>query len=503
MKKMKKKTFFGNIKLAIEIFILLSTLFNIVFEQSIKYHFYDFRYCFILLFSISAAISIIIIIKKKEITIINILSIIISLILVLMFSIYNPYPERSTIEISGVYIEKNGKYLPDLTETFSSEIKEDLEKIFINYAKQNNPFFQYMYPDCISYKYPQMYIANLDKKTIVERAQKNSRLLISLVCFSDDKGIKDIYYDINLKYLTIADHEKSEETQWLHNLFKKIINEKIITTEKISIIANIIFLDFNSRNITYQGRTNPAFYWSEYSSRIMNELYNLRNKYKFLYNEFDYMATGIIMSYYDVYHDELSDEEISDMLIDALSIYPYYPISNEKLFETEYIRINYYMWGINKKGSHENQLILSLLEYYIRKLTIDKKKEYVVKAYDMIFKNTKSIMLKLYYYDFSKAYKFIPNCDINDKTEINKMNKELDNIYNSEYPIEIKDFVILKCCIIYSLMAMYYISVDDQKKANECGLKVRKILENNQQVKNMYYLIGSSNDETKSEYYTE
>ena len=45
-----------------------------------------------------------------------------------MFSIYNPYPERSTIEISGVYIEKNGKYLPDLTETFSSEIKEDLKR---------------------------------------------------------------------------------------------------------------------------------------------------------------------------------------------------------------------------------------------------------------------------------------------------------------------------------------------------------------------------------------
>ncbi|MFH0974954.1 MAG: hypothetical protein V1874_04135 [Spirochaetota bacterium] len=480
------------VKLIIELFLLLSAVFASYFNKSIYYYLFDIKY---ILLAIVILYNFIVFIyffstKKKDYKIF--ISVPISIIIILLIIFINPYPKCDTITISGFYEEIGNHYQNTSNgDEFANRIIANFKKMSEEFSLLNNSSFQYFPIDAKKFILPNTYSENMNKDDYENNMRNNLRSPTGIVGFVKNSKIENIVYSLR-KNIIFRDIKKSRnEIDVVNHIITYILNNhKLNENEKIDIISSILFLDINSRYVsytTYQEITAEEL--GLYILNLVEEISKIKFKYNSLSKEINYLITGLMLSFIDAYHGDMSDEQISKVLIDSLSLSPYYPCLNEQEFASIYLNTEY---NKHKNNGIKNLPILYELGNMIAECDLNLKERILNSAKKQIFFTYNSSILYLMLIDFyrlKKPFNEYTKKDLYMIDEINNLFLKAIIVNKNE---KLTDFIILKQCLYYHGFIRAYLELKMDDKVDFYFSKIGVILDSNSKVRTLYKGIGNS-----------
>ncbi|MGK6328463.1 hypothetical protein ACMGEE_15460 [Erwinia sp. DT-104] len=388
---------------------------------------------------------------------------------------YNPYPSASLIGISGFYSEKDGAWVSAATDTNAEKISQNLKRISQKISAKENPYFTFTSPDeTESWRFPSLFLTNMSKEELIALAQKKSQAPVTLVGFSQEGKLSELRYSINQNYMDPNAHSLTHENDWYNHLFAKVISNKTLSEDqKHSIIATILFIDINARSLRAKKAEIGSIGIANQIVKTLDAISELQKAHPFIKPELNYLMSGLIISFSDVYNDELDNATHAELLMQALTTYPYYPYTDEATFNRNFAKGNYASWQLDKDTTADLTLIDRLIQI-TETLPQEIKNQVIGDFYEYVFEKNPTPVMFYSWLELIKADRPL-NTFTKEEAPFVKFLEDLTDHFLKEHADMDDDYIALKSAALYAVYNSYYQRIGQPKKARRLEEKIGKI----------------------------
>lgn len=412
---------------------------------------------------------------------------------------YNPYPDTSLISISGFYNEKDGAWVSSNTDENTQDILGKIKDTWNQATSKENPSFRFAEPFAIeTWQFPTLFLTHRSKQQIIKLAEENSDSAVILVGFTRDGKLDTLHYSLNKKAFQPNTHGVIQENKWFNLLLSKIIdNPTLSDSHKREIIAKILFIDFNARALSVRATEMDYLGMANLVVKTQDEVIALQNKYPFIKDELNYLIAGLTASLIDVYKDQLPEEKAADLLIQALSYYPYYPYSDKESFQRAYVKSSYTNWRLSNDSEDDVTLINELLQITNAIKDPETKRTIINDFKNYIFLTHASPVMFYYMLEMIKTIHPLLETPLKDVGHIREWEEYTDNFLRQHTGMD-DDFIDLKSTALYSVYYFWFTKVNRKKDAARVLKKIENITNYNPNI--VPFLIKINKEEKEAQH---
>ena len=460
-----------------DVFGIISPLipYSLLLSSSLKFYIFDYKLKISFILILIICFLLFRIIKRKATKVIFFGILALSILDVIVIFI-NPYPNKSPVTIC-IYDNSNGycsdnKDVENYKTLFQKQFIGENDILFAN----ESPAVKYTYLYPAFFNLPTAYVKSFSRNKIVKKTTSNIKNIISIFIFINNGNIEECIYKLNPNAFEKTVHEYHLEEENIQQILNNIIANENDKNRKINCLTKMLLLDINMR--TYKNLNRQ--FKDLYLEKIIQQLELIKDNYDFMDKDIDYLKTSFLLVDADQTENQF---ERCRKIIEALSIYPYYPYFNEKDFFNAYQKCEYSKWTLEKNNldipllAELPTLIHEIEPQNDRENLVDRINESILNKYNNPFFELEKI-------EFFKACRRTDSIFV-DKELFPVVEKILKSINEESYP-ELKTFILFRKLSLYMNLCIMYGLEDDESEENdkskEMGDMASEIYKNNKEI---------------------